>query len=151
MPCPGFQWIKKLFGRDSCLLTLAHLLCLSVFLVQLIKLIPAYISPTMTYTVVENKPLRDMEFPLDIKICVKPILDSTVLRSYGYTHPSFYSMGVFDELDTSWLKLCNCRSLSAKDRLDHKTILFRNKYVGKKKYHKKGTFLNLFSQTSHCK
>ena len=108
MLCLGFQWIKKLFGRDSCLLTLAHLLCLSVFLVQLIKLIPAYISPTMTYTVVENKPLRDMEFSLDIKICAKPILDSTVLRSYGYTHPGFYSIGVFDKVDTGWLKLCNC-------------------------------------------
>ena len=105
MPCPGFQWTRKLFGRDKCLTTLAHLLCLSVFLVQLIKLIPAYISPTMTYTVVENKPLKDMEFPLDIKICVKPLLNGTVLRSYGYTHPSFYSIGAFDELDTNWLKL----------------------------------------------
>ena len=88
---------------------MAHLLCLSVFLVQLIKLIPAYISPTMTYTVVENKPLRDMEFPLDIKICVKPILDSTVLRSYGYILPGFYSIGAFDKLDTEWLKLITLR------------------------------------------
>ena len=91
MPCPGFQWTRKLFGRDKCLTTLAHLLCLSVFLVQLIKLIPAYISPTMTYTVVENKPLKDMKFPVDIQICIKPILNSTVLQKYGYE--SFATVG----------------------------------------------------------
>ena len=93
MPCPGFQWTRKLFGRDKCLTTLAHLLCLSVFLVQLIKLIPAYISPTMTYTVVENKPLKDMKFPVDIQICIKPILNSTVLQRYGYRLPNFYPIG----------------------------------------------------------
>ena len=72
---------------------MAHLLCLSVFLVQLIKLIPAYVSPTMTYTVVENKPLKDMKFPVDIQICIKPILNSTVLQRYGYRHPNFYPVG----------------------------------------------------------
>ena len=72
---------------------MAHLLCLSVFLVQLIQQIPAYISPTMTYTVVENKPLKDMEFPVDIQICIKPILNSTVLQRYGYRQPNFYPLG----------------------------------------------------------
>ena len=72
---------------------LAHLFCISVFLVQLFQLLPSYFAPSMTYTEVTNVQLKDMDFPLDFEICVKPLLNSTALGQFGYLSSYHYTVG----------------------------------------------------------
>ena len=85
----GIQW----FCHGRMVWVLAHLFCISVFFVQLIQLLPSYFAPSLTYTEVTNVQLKDIDFPLDIKICVKPILNDTALKKFGYNIPSYYAAG----------------------------------------------------------
>ena len=87
------RWIMKLFSQNRWTWALAHLFCTSVFLVQLFQLLPGYIAPTMTYTEVENVQLKDIDFPLDFEICVKPLFISTALHKFGYLSPYHYNTG----------------------------------------------------------
>ena len=70
-----------------------HILCISGFLVQLFQLLPTYFAPSMTYTEVTNVQLKDIDFPLDLKICVKPLLNQTVLQQFGYLSTYHYAVG----------------------------------------------------------
>ena len=83
MALGGIRWIWAL----------AHLFCTSVFLVQLFQLLPSYFAPAMTYTEVTNVQLKDIDFPLDFEICVKPLLKTTVLRQLGYLSTYHYTVG----------------------------------------------------------
>ena len=47
----------------------------------------------MTHTEVQNVPLKDMDFPLDIKICVKPFMKTSILNQFGYESPATYAVG----------------------------------------------------------
>ena len=88
------QWILRiLFGHNKWIWTLANLFCTASFLFQLFHLLPSYLDPTMTNTEVTNEQLKDMDFPLDIKICMSPLLNSSVLQQLGYDQVSFYHMG----------------------------------------------------------
>ena len=93
MACGDFQWFMKLFSQNRWIQALAYLFCISVFLVQLFKLLPTYFAPTMTYTEVTNVQLKDIDFPLDFEICVKPLLNSTALQEFGYPTPYHYIVG----------------------------------------------------------
>ena len=73
---------------------LAHIICISIFSVQMFKLIDNLVSPTKTYTSVKEVPLKDIDFPLDIKICVTPSLNITVLKGFGYNSTTEYGMGI---------------------------------------------------------
>ena len=70
-----------------------HVFCISVFLVQLFQLLPTYFAPSMTYTEVSNVQLKDIDFPLDFKICVKPLLNKTALQQFGYLSTYHYTVG----------------------------------------------------------
>ena len=64
--------------------------CLSFF--QSSKLLSPLFTPKMTHTV----PLKNMDFRLDIKICVKPFLRTSILKQLGYIiyeSPATYAVG----------------------------------------------------------
>ena len=72
---------------------LAHILCISFFSYQTFRLVPNIISPTKTHTSVKQELLKDIDFPLDIKICVDPAVNLTTLRGFGYDDIEEYIAG----------------------------------------------------------
>ena len=82
-----------MFRRDKWIFTLANFFCASSFLVQLFGLLPSYLAPTMTNTEVTTEQLKNMEFPLDFEICVRPLLNRTALQEFGYDVVPHYHMG----------------------------------------------------------
>ena len=85
----GVQW----FGHARWIWALAYFFSTSLFFVQLFKLLPNYFAPTMTYTEVTNVPLKDIDFPLDFEICLKPLLNRTALQEFGYLSQFHYTVG----------------------------------------------------------
>ena len=61
-----------------------QLLCISFFSVQMYKLVENLVVPTKTHTYVREVPLKDMDFPLDLKICVNPSMNQTDVKEFGY-------------------------------------------------------------------
>ena len=57
------------------------------------KLVQKLVFPTNTHTFVKEVPLKDMDFPLDVKICVNPSMNRTALKAYGYDTPGDYIAG----------------------------------------------------------
>ena len=74
----------------------AYLLCTSFFSVQMYKLVENLVVPTKTHTYVREVPLKDMDFPLDLKICVNPSMNQTAVKEFGYEDIPAYIIG------TSW-------------------------------------------------
>ena len=72
---------------------LAHILCISFFSYQTFRLVPNIISPIKTHTSVKQELLKDIDFPLDIKICVEPAVNLTALESFGYDDIEEYIAG----------------------------------------------------------
>ena len=72
---------------------LAHILCISFFSYQTFRLVPNIISPTKTHTSVRQELLKDIDFPLDIKICVDPAVNLTLLKDFGYDDIEEYIAG----------------------------------------------------------
>ena len=96
--------LKDIFGKIRWLWALAYLFCTCWFLYQLVQILPSYLHPSLTQTVVEEVPLKSMDFPLDFKICFQPLtFDETVLKSYGYEDMSRYVDGVVDNNYSSTL------------------------------------------------
>ena len=87
------HWFKRVLKRVGWLYMLAYILCISFFSVQIFKLVDSLLSPTKTYTSIREVPLKDIDFPLDIKICVTPSLNITVLKEFGYKDTVSYIMG----------------------------------------------------------
>ena len=73
---------------------LTYLVCICLFTVQTFKLVENLVAPTMTHTYVREVPLKDIDFPLDIKICVRPALNSTALNYFGYNDTYQYRLGL---------------------------------------------------------
>jgi hypothetical protein len=70
---------------------LLHLACLAALLVQLGSVLwNGYIRPSVTNTVVEQIKLKDMDFPVVLKICVTPGFNLTAIKEMGYA-PDAYS------------------------------------------------------------
>ena len=74
-------------------MALAYLLCTLMFLVQLVSLLPSYFSPTRTHTEVKELPLKEMDFPFDIHICITPSLNASVIKQFGYEDLLNYLFG----------------------------------------------------------
>ena len=72
---------------------LAHIFCISFFSYQTFRLVPNIISPTKTHTSVKQELLKDIDFPLDIKICVDPAVNLTILKGFGYDDIEEYIAG----------------------------------------------------------
>ena len=67
-------------------------------------LLKHFFAPSMTNTYVEEMPLEDMDFPLNIKICVRPGLNTSALDNLGYSGPSYYIYGLnkFNQSVIGW-------------------------------------------------
>ena len=87
------HWFKRVLKRVGWLYMLAHILCISFFSVQMFKLVDNLVTPTKTYTYVREVPLKDIDFPLDIKTCVTPSLNTTALKEFGYDSTLDYVLG----------------------------------------------------------
>ena len=86
---PFFETVKKVGYFNL----LAHILCISFFSYQTFRLVPNIISPTKTHTSVKQELLKDIDFPLDIKICVDPAVNLTTLEGFGYGDIEGYIAG----------------------------------------------------------
>ena len=90
----NMQNLRMLFCRISLARSLVYLFCTSLFLYQLIKLLPSYFAPTLTHTEVAQMQLKDIDdFPLNIKVCVRPGLNKTALKQLGYVDKVMFIMG----------------------------------------------------------
>ena len=83
----------RVFSKTRLAMALAYLLCTSMFLVQLISLLPSYFSPTRTHTEVKEVPLKEMDFPFDIHICITPSLNASAIKQFGYEDLISYLFG----------------------------------------------------------
>ena len=81
--CSGIKFVSG-FG---------YALCTCMVALQLFHFVRSWISPTITNTYVEEIQLKDMDFLLDILLCVKPSLNLTALREIGYKSPFNYVVG----------------------------------------------------------
>ena len=87
-------WFLKVLKKAGWLHLIAYFFCLCFFSVQMYRLVEHLVSPTMTHTFVREVPLKDMmDFPLDILVCVRPSLNSTVLKEFGYDNTAMYAAG----------------------------------------------------------
>ena len=61
------------------------------FSYQFANLIEDYSKPTVTNTNMEEKELKDIGFPLVLKICVRPGFNETAIKNAGYKNiPDFF-------------------------------------------------------------
>ena len=83
---------------------IAFLFCFSVFSIQLFNLLKSWVSPTTTNTYVEEMPLENMNFPLDIILCVRPGMKIEALGDLGYSDATSFSMGasMFNQSLVGW-------------------------------------------------
>ena len=67
-------------------------------------ILPNYFHPTLTNTEVKEVPLKDMDFPLDVKVCFRgSLLNESVLKKFGYEELHQYILGVIDKNGSSAL------------------------------------------------
>ena len=84
------QQFLKVLKKACQFRAMVYITCICFFLVQMYRLVEHLVAPTMTHTYVREVPLKDIDFPLDIKICVMPSLDSDVLKGFGYDDSAGY-------------------------------------------------------------
>ena len=75
--------IKQLFTMKT-LLIMANIAFTVILAVQLSHVLEGYFKPTTTRTWEEEVPLKDMGFPLVIKVCVIPGINQSALIEMGY-------------------------------------------------------------------
>ena len=104
---------------------LAHLLCIFVFAAQVFYLLPDYLSPNVILTEVREVELKDLEFPLDLLICVKPMLNEATLKKFGYEDSNHYkekSLGnivIVSSGSQNKKKAKSCNYISPGSKLKH--------------------------------
>ena len=64
--------------------TFVYFLGFIAFTIQLGSVIENYIFPTVTNTNLIEKNIKDVGFPLIIKICIKPGFNETAIKEAGY-------------------------------------------------------------------
>ena len=70
-----------------------HVVCVVACFLQMGSVMEGYIHPTLTNTVVEEKNLKDINFPLIFKICVQPGFNDTAVIEAGYNSTLDYFFG----------------------------------------------------------
>ena len=70
-----------------------YFICFVAFGIQLGNLIGNYINPTITNTNVEKRELKEIGFPLVLKICVRPGFNMTAIQDAGYTGDRAFFLG----------------------------------------------------------
>ena len=81
---------------------LAFSVCAFMVSLQLYHFVQSMTSPTTTNTFVEEIQLKDIDFPLDILLCVKPTLNNTNLRKMGFRNTFDYIVGNTNRTDNSY-------------------------------------------------
>ena len=127
----------NLIHHEKWIWTFVNLFCASLFLLQLFYLLPNYFSPTMTIREVGNVELKNMDFPLDIKICLNPLLNSSVLKQFGYPDIASYQIGA--NSNTSLIgwggynnqsgAMTTAEELLRKARMDLTTNIFKSIFI----------------------
>ena len=64
---------------------LVNLFCFIAFSIQFANVLEGYIMPSQTNTDVEEKELRDLGFPVVLKICFKPGFNESAIVEAGYS------------------------------------------------------------------
>ena len=85
--------IKQLFTMKT-LLILANIAFTVILAVQLSHVLEGYFKPTTTRTWEEEVPLKDIDFPLVIKVCVIPGFNQSALIEMGYDNTWRYFLGL---------------------------------------------------------
>ena len=101
MPC-GSKCGKEVFWKVRWVWSLTYLSCTCLFFYQLVGILPNYFAPTLTHTAVKDVPLKDMDFPLDFKVCFgSSVFNRTALKQYGYRNALSYMLGMskFDKFN----------------------------------------------------
>ena len=78
------HWLLKVLKKAGWFHLLSYILCISFFSAQMVRLVENLVVPKMTHTSVREVPLKDIEFPLDLKLCVRPSMNSAALEGFGY-------------------------------------------------------------------
>ena len=86
---------RKLFTLKT-LWILVNIVFTAFLTVQLAHIFERYVRPQTTRTWEEKVPLKDLDFPLVLKICVIPGFNQTALQEVGYRDTFSY----FVELET---------------------------------------------------
>lgn len=83
---------------------LVNLFCTVVLTIQLANILEGYIKPSLTRTWEEELMLRDIDFPVIVKVCVIPGFNEKALREAGYQDTWFYFLGqsMFDDTKYGW-------------------------------------------------
>ena len=82
--------VSTILSKIGCSHLLARILCISFFSVKMYNLVQKLVVPAKTQTYVGEVPLRGMDFPLDLKICVNPSMNQTALKEFGYEDATEY-------------------------------------------------------------
>ena len=83
---------------------IVNLFCTVVLAIQLANILEGYIKPSLTRTWEEELMLRDIDFPVIVKICVIPGFKEKALQEAGYQDTWFYFLGqsMFDNTTYGW-------------------------------------------------
>ena len=92
----------KSFNLVEILTGFAFSVCAFMVSLQLYDFAQSMISPKTTNTYVEEIRLEDIDFPLDILLCVKPTLNHTNLRKIGFNDTFDYIVGNTNRTDNSY-------------------------------------------------
>ena len=95
--CVFWRFLKK----AGWLHLLAHMICICLFSAQTYKLVENLIVPALSHTYTKEVPLKDLDFPLDIKICVKPSMNKTALKMFAYEDVQGYIVGLISRSNYS--------------------------------------------------
>ena len=121
--------------------------CAFMVSLQLYHFVQSMISPTTTNTYTEEIQLEDIDFPLDILLCVKPIFNHTNLRKMGFKDTFEYIVGNTNRTDNSYS--WGDRSLplkSAKDVVNQTRMMYANSMPIKKfSWNSASSWLNMKS------
>ena len=85
---------KDILGKAPWIRTLACLICACFCSIQLHSLLGEFFTPTRTHTYNEEIHLQNIDFPIDIKICVTPGMDQTALEYFGYSSYKTFIAGI---------------------------------------------------------
>ena len=110
---------------------MAHLLCISFFSYQTFRLVPNIISPTKTHTSVKQELLKDIDFPLDIKMCAEPAFNRSAIVEAGYknrAHRYFKGQSMFNRSVYGWAGHTN----DSGTRLDSCQKIYTTQFSGKR-------------------
>ena len=72
---------------------MVNLFCTLVLAIQLANILEGYIKPSLTRTWEEELMLRDIDFPVIVKICVIPGFNEKALKEAGYDDTWSYFLG----------------------------------------------------------